>query len=114
MDRRRIRPFSLYVYARQQGLWRDLLGVSPDETGARSLTDIQIRSMPPVFYAASIDDQDIPHAISKALARRLHARMVTVYGLPHDFDRDLTDSTGMDVYRQCMAWMDGLLEEDAI
>jgi len=114
MDRRRIRPFSLYVYARQQGLWRDLLGVSPDETGARSLTDIQIRSMPPVFYAASIDDQDIPHAISKALARRLHARMVTVYGLPHDFDRDVTNPAGIDTYRRCIDWMDELLAAHAM
>lgn len=105
--------FSLYVYARQRGLWRDLLGVGPGEAAVHSLTDIQVGRMPPVFYAASTDDQDVPYATSKALARRLRARMVTVYGLPHDFDRDLTDSTGMDVYRQCMAWMDGLLAEDA-
>lgn len=105
--------FSLYVYARQRGLWRNLLGVDPDEVAMHSLTDGQVGRMPPTFYAASTGDQDVPYAISKALARRLHARMVTVYGLPHDFDRDLTDSAGMDVYRKCVAWMDGLLAEHA-
>lgn len=105
--------FSLYVYARQRGLWRDLLGVGPSETAPHALTDAQVKRMPPVFYAASTGDQDVPYAISKALARRLRARMVTVYSLPHDFDRDLTNPAGMDVYRQCVAWMDGLLAKCA-
>lgn len=102
--------YALYVYARQQGAWNELLGTDAEESEAYAISDAQASAMPPVFYAASTDDQDVPYAVSKKLARRLRARMVTLYGLEHDFDRDATNPAGRDAYEKLLAWMDGILD----
>lgn len=47
--------------------------------------------------------------ISKTLMRLAPvAKSVWAYYLPHDFDRDTSDTTGMDVYKKALAWMEGL------
>lgn len=103
--------YALYVYARQhEGAWLDLMGLdasTPERTPkAWSLTAEDIAALPPLFVAASSGDEDVPLRISKTLARLApHAAMKTVYLLPHDFDRDVTDPTGMQVYQQALAWM---------
>lgn len=104
--------YGMYVYARQhEGAWLDLMGLdgsAPDrDPSAWSLSQEDIAALPPLFVTASSGDQDIPLRISKALARQApNALMKTVYYLPHDFDRDVTDPTGMEVYREAIAWMD--------
>lgn len=103
--------YALYVYARQhEGAWLDLMGLdasTPERTPmAWSLTAEDIAALPPLFVAASSGDEDVPLRISKTLARLApRAAMKTVYFLPHDFDRDVTDPTGMQVYQQALAWM---------
>lgn len=86
-----------------------MLGVGAGDAERFSLSDGQIAAMPPVFYAASTKDNDVPYAVSKSLARRLRAHIVTVYGLGHDFDRDTSNPAGPEVYRKCLQWMDGLV-----
>lgn len=101
--------YALYVYARQQGVWNDLLSTDGAEGASYAITDAQAASMPPVFYAASTEDRDIPYAISKRLARRLQATMATVYGLEHDFDRDWANPAAINVYGKLFTWMDAVL-----
>lgn len=103
--------YALFVYARQhEGAWLDLMGLdasTPERTPmAWSLTTEDIATLPPLFVAASSGDEDVPLRISKTLARLApHAVMKIVYFLPHDFDRDVTDPAGMQVYQQALAWM---------
>lgn len=100
--------FSLYVYARQTGLWAQLLGL-PDKEAARacSLSDENLAALPPLFVAASTGDEDVPYAASRGMARRVpHARMKTVYYLEHDFDRDTTNPAGRETYEELLAWLD--------
>lgn len=111
--------YGLYVYARQhEGAWLELMGLDggTDErtAAAWSLSAADIAALPPLFATASSGDEDVPLRISKALARTApQAVMKTVYYLPHDFDRDVSDPTGMKVYREAIAWMDGLVENGA-
>lgn len=101
--------YALYVHARQQGCWDELLATSASESAAYAISDERAAKMPPVFYAASTADQDIPYSVSKQLARRLRAKMVTVYGLEHDFDRNSDEAASVDVYEKMLGWMDGVL-----
>ncbi len=107
--------YSLYVCARQhEGAWLELMGLdgsAPERTAeAWSLSAEDIAQLPPLFIAASTGDEDVPLRASKTLARTaLQATMKTVYYLPHDFDRDLTNPAGMEAYRSALSWMDGLV-----
>lgn len=105
--------YALYVYARQTGSWLEMLGVGKGDVELFSLSDGQVAAMPPVFYAASTGDNDVPYAVSKSLARRLGARIATVYGLDHDFDRDTSNPASSEVYRKCLQWIDGVIRGDA-
>jgi len=101
--------FSLYVYARQKGAWKELLGGTAAEDPGCSLTAEEIAGLPPLFITASSADQDVPFRVSKALSRQAPAAvMKPVYYLEHDFDRDTQNPEGMRVYRDCLAWMAGL------
>ena len=107
--------YGLYVYARQhEGMWPQLMGLdgsAPERTvAAWSLSAEDIAQLPPLFITASTGDEDVPLRASKTLARSAPcATMKTVYYLPHDFDRDVTDPTGMQVYAAALAWMGGLV-----
>ncbi|WP_130811587.1 alpha/beta hydrolase [Olsenella sp. Marseille-P4559] len=105
--------YSLYVYARQNGCWQSMLGLQPDERDPNALTPSRQSGMPPVFYAASTADEDVPYAVSKSLARALHAKMFTAYGLEHDFDRDIDNPAGLEAYEKCLDWMEGLVQDKA-
>lgn len=106
--------YALYVHARQTGSWLTMLGVDDNDIEHLSLSDEQIAIMPPVFYAASTGDNDVPYAASKALARRLGAQVTTVYDLDHDFDRDSSNPVGLEVYQKCLRWMDGLIGKNRV
>lgn len=101
--------YALYVYARQQGCWTQLLGASDDDIRRYALSDEDIGQLPPMFITASSGDQDIPMKFSKNLARYAGSCCTKwVYYLEHDFDRDIHNPTGLDVYQCCVDWMDGL------
>ena len=103
--------YLLYVYARQNGCWQSMLGLQPNTGDPYALTASRLSSMPPVFYAASTGDEDVPYTVSKSLARALHAKMFTAYGLEHDFDRDTSIPVGLEAYEKCLDWMEGLARD---
>lgn len=103
--------FSLYVYARQTGTWRELLGAASDEVALScSLSNEDLAALPPLFIAASTSDDDVPFSCSKSVARKApHARMKTVYYLEHDFDRDTTNPIGRETYEEFLAWLNEIV-----
>lgn len=106
--------YALYVYARQhEGAWHELMGLRGDspeqEASAWSLCTDDIKALPPLFITASTGDEDVPYRVSKQLYRSASpAVMKSVYYLPHDFDRDITDETGIAIYRAALSWLDAL------
>lgn len=98
--------FSLYVHARQAGTWTQLLGISHINIGCFSLSPEDVAELPPLFITASSADEDVPFGESMRLHRCANqATFKPVYHLPHDFDRDTTETVGMDMYRKAIAWM---------
>lgn len=101
--------FSLYVYARQQGRWMEMLGVAPEDEPGLSLAPEDIAALPPLFITASTDDQDVPFKVSKQLSRLApQARMKTVYYLEHDFDRDTANPAGTEAYTAALDYLDSI------
>lgn len=106
--------YALYVHARQhEGAWLDLMGLDGTDPSltreAWSLTEEEVAHLPPLFITASSADEDVPFRLSKTLSHKARrAVMKPVYHLPHDFDRDVSDPTGMQIYTQAIEWMDGL------
>lgn len=109
--------YAIYVHARQhEGAWLDLMGLDESDSKhmpeAWSLTDEDIKKLPPLFITASSGDEDVPMRMSKILARKApRAVMKPVYYLPHDFDRDTSDPTGAEIYSKAIDWMDALCAE---
>ncbi len=103
--------FSLYVAARQLGAWAEVLGVSEAQAAATcSLSAEDLRALPPVFVTASADDQDVPLSCSKAVSRAVLVKKCKwVYGLEHDFDRDVSRSEGREAYALAIEWTNNLL-----
>ena len=101
--------FALYVYGRQQGRWGHLLGEEDIKASENSLSEEDIQKLPPIFITASSSDLDVPFRISKLLSRKApSAVMKTVYYLEHDFDRDISNPIGKEIYTECIKWMKNL------
>lgn len=103
------RRFSLYIHVRQTGTWLKALGIETNEAVRFSCSDEEITAFPPLFIAASTTDEDVPYRVPKSLFRKApHARMKTVYGLEHDFDRDTNNPVGRKTYAEMLTWLDGI------
>ncbi|MEG0890227.1 MAG: alpha/beta hydrolase [Bacteroides sp.] len=101
--------FSLYVYARQQGTWLQLLGLSVEDSMHFSLSAEDIAALPPLFITASTGDEEIPFSESKRLWRASHKAVIKpVYHLAHDFDRETANHIGQDIYQYALAWANQL------
>ncbi|WP_426351163.1 alpha/beta hydrolase [Alloiococcus sp. CFN-8] len=102
--------FSIYVYGRQTGTWLKLLGIPQEEVKNYSLTEEELSNLPPIFLTASTTDQDVPYRVSKRLSKALaNATLHTVYGLDHDFDRDIKNKVGYETYEKLILWMDRIV-----
>lgn len=113
------RRFPLYVYARQTGSLAEMVGAPgrADDAPAGQpdrfrITSEDVGRLPPLFIAASTADQDVPYAESKSLSRTARpAMMHTVYGLEHDFDRDVLRPEGRQAYERCLSWVADTLRD---
>lgn len=97
--------FSLYVHARQTGKWLDYLQLNGNyEQFALSIDTMH--NMPPTVLAAATLDPDVPYRLSKNLSKLLPlAKLLTVYQSEHDFDRNLLDCTGKNIYQAIINWL---------
>lgn len=97
--------YGIYVYARQTGRWLELLG-NRDCFAEYCLKKEDFEQLPPCFFTASTADQDVPFGESKWMAKMAaNARFFPVYYLPHDFDRDIKQKEGIQIYQKLMEWM---------
>ena len=98
--------YSLYVYARQHGLWPSMACASEED----AVNEEALRSFPPVFLTAGTADEDVPFRESKALSRMIPVnRFIPVYYANHDFDRDISKKEGVTVCGEALSWLNGLL-----
>lgn len=97
--------YSIYIYARQNGCWPELLG-TPEDIARYSLSEEDFALLPPGFFTASSGDQDVPFRESKQMARKIPgSKFFPVYYLEHDFDRDTSKPEGMQAYQAALAWL---------
>lgn len=100
--------YSIYIYARQNGCWPELLG-TPENIARYSLREEDFALLPPGFFTASSGDQDVPFRESKQMAKKIPgSKFFPVYYLEHDFDRDTSKPEGMQAYQAALAWLKGL------
>ncbi len=106
--------YSLYVYARQNGSLLDIWRTKEEDLEVYSLTEKDFDLLPPLFITASSGDKDVPMSQSKNLFRK-HQKSYArwVYYLDHDFDRNINDETGKNVYIECINWINNLIKKDS-
>ena len=99
--------YSLYVYARQQGLWKDLIYEGRDKFFYLDHT-LRIDSpLPcPLFAAHSTQDPDVPFAEFQALCAAYQADRYLVFGKIHDFDRDTQDPKTRKLLEQSIRFLE--------
>ncbi|CZR05416.1 alpha/beta hydrolase [Trichococcus collinsii] len=104
--------FALYVYARQSGTWLSYLLDDIKEARNYSLNDEQLAALPPTYLAASNADPDVPYQLSKILSQKIpFAKLNTIASEEHDFDRNLSNPLGIEVYRDVIVWLDETLTD---
>lgn len=81
--------YSVYVYARQQGNWIDLIYAGRQKFFYLDYTLRTCEKMPcPLFCAHSTGDTDVPYSEFLELCNRYRAQRFVVSHNMHDFDRD--------------------------
>lgn len=99
--------FFLYVYARQQGKWLDLLAPDRAQLEHFSIPDEDLKLLPPTFLTASTADQDVAFSFSKKLSQQIpDARFLQVFGLEHDYDRDPGRIESQTLYQAALDFLD--------
>ena len=97
--------FPIYLSYRQRGVWLEKI-LNGQPIDSYSLTDEDIQKLPPLFIAASKDDEDVPYSQSERLADlSKQSDFLTVTALPHDFDRFVEDEQTQSVYEQLIKWL---------
>lgn len=98
--------FPIYLSYRQRGVWISKMLDQITNVENFSLTDDDIRALPPLFIAASKDDQDVPYTQSSHLHDlATQSELCTITNLPHDFDRLVDDVQTKKAYHQLMNWL---------
>lgn len=81
--------YSVYVYARQNGCWKDLIYEGRDKY---FLLDYSLRTcdqlLCPLFCAHSMGDTDVPYEEFLELCRKYNAQRYIASCNEHDFDRN--------------------------
>lgn len=102
--------FFLYIYARQQGKWLDLLAADAGAVARYAVPEEELSLLPPAFLTASTSDCDVPFSFSKKLSLRIPgAKLLQVFNLDHDYDRDPQLPESRELYQTCLDWLDQLV-----
>lgn len=98
--------FSLYIKARQDASWVNYL-CSEEDINKFSVEVSALKDFPKTIVAAATLDPDVPYKYSKFLSRNIpNSKLITVYTDIHDFDRDLSDTTGSKIYDEIINWLE--------
>lgn len=104
--------YSVYVYARQTGLWKSLFYEGREKF---FFLDYSLRvhdKLPcPVFCAHSISDTDVPYSEFLELCGKYNAKRFIVSKNMHDFDRMENDSDTIRLLDATLQFMDRSLEK---
>lgn len=81
--------YRTYVYARQTGMWKDLIYDGRDKFFFLNYTLRAVESLPaPLFAAHSIGDTDVPYSEFIAICNKYNPDKFIVSIPEHDFDRN--------------------------
>ena len=100
--------FSLYIKVRQDGNWTKVLlnKDSLKDLSNYSINEDDLKIFPPTFLAAATSDPDVPYRISKKISRTIpNSKLITIYDEVHDFDRDISNTSGKDTYNKLINWL---------
>ena len=102
--------YSLYVYARQKGLWKTLLYTGRDKYFFLNHSLRTCSSLPcPLFCAHSINDTDVPYSEFLELCAKYNAQRFVASKAVHDFDRDESDPFTEQLLDATLHFMDSCL-----
>ncbi|MDE1547654.1 alpha/beta hydrolase [Jeotgalibaca caeni] len=98
--------FSIYIYYRQTGDWTKEILRAGDKAADYSLSNHDLKNLPPAFLAASTGDPDVPYRLSKKMADLIpNSVLETVDSAEHDFDRTTVGGIGTEIYSRMLDWL---------
>lgn len=99
--------YSVYVYARQTGSWKQLIYKGREKFFFLNYSLRACSSLPcPVFAAHSTGDTDVPYSEFLELCSRYGALRFIAPGKVHDFDRDPENSFTGQLLKATVAFLD--------
>lgn len=102
--------YPVYMAARQEGNWKDYLLADDFTLKDYSLTNADLKSLPPTFITAATNDPDVPVRQSKLLHKAAPESVLhLVESDEHDFDRTQVEALGLPMYEKLVEWLDGLV-----
>lgn len=98
--------YAIYIYCRQTGKWLDMVMPSKSNRQSFSLSDDELKQLPPTFIAQSKTDQDVPYEIGVHLANTIaRTQFFSVEDLDHDFDKDPQNPIATQAYEAVIEWL---------
>lgn len=98
--------YTIYIYGRQKGQWINLLATDRAAIKDYSLSQADIKELPPLFLAAGKEDPDVPSQQSEEMARLHSQATLKIYDTQdHDFDRTQVHYFGLDLYQSIIDWI---------
>lgn len=102
--------YSLYVYARQTGKWKDLIYTGREKDFLLKYSLRTCDALPcPLFCAHSMEDPDVPYDEFLALSGKYHARRFLAPCREHDFDRNADSPVTMRLLRQTVDFLNSCM-----
>ena len=103
--------YSVYVYARQKGCWKDLIYEGRDKF---FFLDYSLRTcdkLPcPLFCAHSMGDTDVPYEEFLALSSKYYAQRYIASCNEHDFDRNTEIPATISLLDSSIEFLDKIME----
>lgn len=102
--------YSVYVYARQQGVWKDLIYEGREKFFFLDYSLRLCETFPcPLFCAHSIGDTDVPYEEFLALSSKYNASRFIATCNTHDFDRDTESALTHTLIESTITFLDNHL-----
>lgn len=101
--------YLIYLYARGQNQWLDLLGIQQSSDAAYNIMPKTLKSFPPTFIVHGKQDPDVPFSEGQHLDRLIpNTTFIALDNNEHDFDREVSDFN-LDIYQQAKSFLDQMV-----